>query len=83
MKLKTLTKVESALFRNQTLNLLWGLDELVYAAQIEGKTEITFNPPMIVHKDVTKVFSSNPYNFGVEQTNEPNDMVRLTKITGL
>lgn len=80
MRLQTLTKDEVALTTNPNLNKLGGIDELVYNSQIRGELEIVFNPPIIVHKDVTRVFSSSPYNFAVTETNLGNNMVSLTKI---
>ena len=80
MRIQTLTKAEMQRTLNPNLNKLGGLDELVYQAQIRGELEIVFNPPMIVHKDVTKIFSNSPYNFAVTETNLANDQVSLTKI---
>lgn len=81
MKLKTLTKDEVKLLYDPLLNKMWGLDEMIYAAQIEGKTEIVFSPALIVRKEVTKVFSSSPFNFAVTETNLANQMVSVTKIS--
>lgn len=80
MIIKSLTKQQLSVSQNPILNELWSIDDLIYTAQLEGLTEINFNPPLQVHKDVTKVFSSNPYNFAVTETNLPNNMVSLTKI---
>ena len=78
--LKALTKAEVIQYRNPNLSDLPSLDDIIYYAQMRGEQEIIFDPPMTIHKDVTKVFSSSPYNFAVTETNLANDLVRLTKI---
>jgi hypothetical protein len=81
MKLKAHTKSEYLLMTEPNMNGLWGLDDLIFSAQERGDEEIIFNPPLIVHKDVTKVFTSNPYNYSVTESNNANNMVRVTKIS--
>ena len=78
--LKTLTKSEVITYRNPVLTDLLSLDDMIYQAQMRGELDIVFNPPMRLHRDLTKIFSSSPYNFAVTETNDVNNMVMLTKI---
>ena len=80
MKIRSLTKAEVAIRQNPNLNELWAIDDLIYSAQVEGLMEITFNPPMVVHRDVTGVFKSSPYNYAITESNLPNSMTSVTKI---
>ena len=80
MKLKAHTKAEVLLMNEPTMNGLWGLDDLIFSAQERGLLEITFNPPLVVHKDVTKVFSGSPYNYTVTETTGANNTVLVTKV---
>lgn len=79
--LKTLTKAEVTTIKDPLLNKLFGLDELIYQSQISGKNDITFNPAMIVPKDVAQFWQGSPYNFTVTSTTLPNQMVSITKIS--
>jgi hypothetical protein len=81
MILKSLTKDQLNLVHDPLFNKGWGLDSLIYEAQMEGLTELTLNPPWLVPKEVTGVFKSNPYNFAITESNQPNNMVSVTKIS--
>lgn len=80
MKIKSLTKAETIIWLDDTYNKLYGLDELLFEAQMNRQSSRTFSPPMILPKKVSDFFKSSPYNYAITETNLPNQMVSITKI---
>lgn len=80
MKLKSLTKAEVDLSFDDTYGDIAALDSLIYEAQTSLQKFREFNPPFILPKKASDIFSSSPYNYDILQTNLPNQMVSITRI---